>query len=496
MGAAVGHDPVACLFERNVRQPVVSNEGMVGDRGIERLVEELGSGPCAGAKLVDGGEAVPGELEPHGREGVGAVADDFGGQGEELGRNLDEVADKLRCGVLDHPAAAVGHGAEDDSPDFRDGLEIDHAQQRLAPPLGDVELVDGHLEERAPLRIAAGEGHGLGEEAAHAVPHDRDLLLPRPAGGAEGQHLLDGPAELRRHVGDRRPGRIAEDPELVAVADRLVAIEAVEDFAPGQWAGVDSMDEDAGLLRRVEGRGAAEAHALGELLEAEQAGKALELELPILKVAGQGGGEVRREGERRAAEGDAPLRDRIEQLQHGLLRLVEIEQCGDGHPEAGLGDHGILLGPRLAHDQGSADPGDGRLGPQSAAHPDEIGRHDLLGPRQVGDVHGAHPQIDLARVGPEQGAAPAALLPVLRNLHHHAPGGCVVGLEPGRGRMPPRLQVAPCPRSLPHRDGLLPQGGLPLLPHLDLQRAGCESERGNPPSRRHRRSHPCCHVLR
>ena len=224
----------------------VRDDGMGLDRRRQSELIQAHEDRRLPLQLVDaGGQALAEAF----REEIGAIAGD-----EPLVRRPERVgeADEPRAEAL-QPAPvdatpAVRRGDEDHAADLRTGLEDQGAAEQVAIGLVARELLDGAIAEEPPQPGPAVLDHHLGQQAAHAVADEDHPVKGRIlAVGVElSPHFIEVVTQQHGRMRDRVARRVAEGPELIAVAEGRIGLQVLDHPGPRPRARPQAVDEDHG----------------------------------------------------------------------------------------------------------------------------------------------------------------------------------------------------------------------------------------------------------
>ena len=215
--------------------------------------------------------------------------------------------------------AAMRGSEEDDAADVRHRLEPEDLPHRLALLGAELVALQRLVRDDGPEAVAAGLDHQPREDAAHAVS-DQDHLI-------EGGVLalgIEGLADLEQRVAEHRgreqdgiAGGVEEEPDLIALADLLVAEHPVHHLEPGHRRREQAVDEDERNLLRLVGLQHVQPLLLFELGDVEQVAEGARPRRLVEHV-----------GERRRQVGlqRHGLASDIDAL--GLERVVDLERAG------------------------------------------------------------------------------------------------------------------------------------------------------------------------
>ena len=159
---------------------------------------------------------------------------------------------------------AVRRGDEDHAADLRTRLEDQGAAEEVAIVRLARELVDGPIADEPPQPGPAVLDHHLGQQTAHAVADDDHPVERRiRAVGVElPPHLVQVAPQQRGRIGERVARRVAEGPELIAVAEGRIGLQALDHPGPRPRVRPQAVDEDHGDLSASIGPEQGEARGL------------------------------------------------------------------------------------------------------------------------------------------------------------------------------------------------------------------------------------------
>ena len=195
-------------------------------------------------ELVDaGGQAL---AEALGEE-VRAIAgnEPLVGRPQRVGKSDEPRAEVLQSAPVD-TTPTVRRGDEDHSADLRAGLEDQGAAEEVAIVRIAREFVKGPIADEPPQAGPAVLDHHLGQQAAHAVA-DEDHPFERliRAGAVElPSDLIQVATQQRGRVGERVARRVAERPELIALTEGRIGLQARDHPAPRPRVRPKPVDEN------------------------------------------------------------------------------------------------------------------------------------------------------------------------------------------------------------------------------------------------------------